>query len=176
MRSSQSALGSSGMWNWTCSVVSAITAVSSLASGSLNVAPGKWSFTLYCNLYLDYMVTSNKLLYHLNLSSVSLDNIFSGIFMVSSCCKCRFYLHDLCLMLLSRQYWQHPAGKRIACTFAYTNFISNLNYLIIYITLWEEHEINLNKLTKKQNCYEVEKDMDMICWSLMFFILMFVLC
>ncbi|KAL6213423.1 hypothetical protein ACLB2K_012870 [Fragaria x ananassa] len=39
MRSSQSALGSSGMWNWTCSVVSAITAVSSLASGSLNVAP-----------------------------------------------------------------------------------------------------------------------------------------
>ncbi|XP_062022613.1 autophagy-related protein 2 isoform X2 [Rosa rugosa] len=39
MRSSQSALGSSGMWNWTCSVVSAITAVSSLASGSLHVAP-----------------------------------------------------------------------------------------------------------------------------------------
>ncbi|XP_050365139.1 autophagy-related protein 2 isoform X2 [Argentina anserina] len=38
MRSSQSALGSSGMWNWTRSVVSAITAVSSLASGSLHVA------------------------------------------------------------------------------------------------------------------------------------------
>lgn len=56
MRSSQSALGSSGMWNWTCSVVSAITAVSSLASGSLHVAAGKCNSTLYCNLYIDYMV------------------------------------------------------------------------------------------------------------------------
>ncbi|OVA15794.1 Autophagy-related [Macleaya cordata] len=37
LRTSQSALGSSGMWNWTCSVFSAITAASSLASGSLNV-------------------------------------------------------------------------------------------------------------------------------------------
>ncbi|KAJ4716330.1 autophagy-related protein 2-like [Melia azedarach] len=37
MRHSQSALGSSGMWNWTCSVFSAITAASSLASGSLHV-------------------------------------------------------------------------------------------------------------------------------------------
>ncbi|KAI9181365.1 hypothetical protein LWI28_014271 [Acer negundo] len=37
MRNSQSALGSSGMWNWTCSVFSAITAASSLASGSLHV-------------------------------------------------------------------------------------------------------------------------------------------
>lgn len=37
MRSSQSALGSSGMWNWTCSIFSAITAASSLASGSLHV-------------------------------------------------------------------------------------------------------------------------------------------
>ncbi|XP_057488102.1 autophagy-related protein 2-like isoform X2 [Actinidia eriantha] len=35
MRNSQSALGNSGMWNWTCSVSSAITAVSNLASGSL---------------------------------------------------------------------------------------------------------------------------------------------
>ncbi|GAB2294813.1 hypothetical protein Dimus_029008 [Dionaea muscipula] len=35
MRNSQSMLGSSGMWNWTCSVFSAITAASSLASGSL---------------------------------------------------------------------------------------------------------------------------------------------
>ncbi|KAL4615459.1 hypothetical protein ACB092_07G126400 [Castanea dentata] len=35
MRNSQSALASSGMWNWTCSVFSAITAASSLASGSL---------------------------------------------------------------------------------------------------------------------------------------------
>ncbi|KAL8143574.1 hypothetical protein V2J09_016606 [Rumex salicifolius] len=34
MRSSQSLLGGSGMWNWTCSVFSAITAASSLASGS----------------------------------------------------------------------------------------------------------------------------------------------
>lgn len=40
MRSTQSALGSSGMWNWTCSVFSAITAASSLASGSLNTASG----------------------------------------------------------------------------------------------------------------------------------------
>ncbi|KAM7252459.1 hypothetical protein ACFE04_024342 [Oxalis oulophora] len=37
MRSSQSALGSSGMWNWTCSVFSAITAASTLASGSLHI-------------------------------------------------------------------------------------------------------------------------------------------
>ncbi|MBA0614169.1 hypothetical protein Godav_014496 [Gossypium davidsonii] len=36
-RNSQSALGSSGMWNWTCSVFSAITAASSLASGSLHI-------------------------------------------------------------------------------------------------------------------------------------------
>ncbi|OIS96357.1 PREDICTED: autophagy-related protein 2 isoform X1 [Nicotiana attenuata] len=35
LRNSQSALGSSGMWNWTCSVFSAITAASNLASGSL---------------------------------------------------------------------------------------------------------------------------------------------
>ncbi|XP_062091472.1 autophagy-related protein 2 [Humulus lupulus] len=37
IRSSQSALGNSGMWNWTCSVFSAITAASSLASGSLHI-------------------------------------------------------------------------------------------------------------------------------------------
>ncbi|KAL0384200.1 UNVERIFIED_CONTAM: Autophagy-related protein 2 [Sesamum radiatum] len=37
LRNSQSALGDSGMWNWTCSVFSAITAASNLASGSLHV-------------------------------------------------------------------------------------------------------------------------------------------
>ncbi|KAL3814219.1 hypothetical protein ACJIZ3_015487 [Penstemon smallii] len=37
LRNSQSALGNSGMWNWTCSVFSAITAASNLASGSLHV-------------------------------------------------------------------------------------------------------------------------------------------
>ncbi|KAK4437873.1 Autophagy-related protein 2 [Sesamum alatum] len=37
LRNSQSALGNSGMWNWTCSVFSAITATSNLASGSLHV-------------------------------------------------------------------------------------------------------------------------------------------
>lgn len=37
LRSSQSALGNSGMWNWTCSVFSAITAASNLASGSLHI-------------------------------------------------------------------------------------------------------------------------------------------
>ncbi|KAA8545884.1 hypothetical protein F0562_020665 [Nyssa sinensis] len=37
MRNSQSALGNSGMWNWTCSVFSAITAASNLASGSLHM-------------------------------------------------------------------------------------------------------------------------------------------
>ncbi|KAL2344831.1 hypothetical protein Fmac_006116 [Flemingia macrophylla] len=37
MRNSQSALGSNGMWNWTYSVFSAITAASSLASGSLHI-------------------------------------------------------------------------------------------------------------------------------------------
>ena len=40
MRSSQSALGSSGMWNWTCSVFSALTAASSLASGSFHIPSG----------------------------------------------------------------------------------------------------------------------------------------
>lgn len=40
MRSSQSLLGSSGMWNWTCSVFSAITAASSLASGSSHFPVG----------------------------------------------------------------------------------------------------------------------------------------
>lgn len=39
LRSSQSALGQSGTWNWTCSVFSAITAVSNLASGSLPIQP-----------------------------------------------------------------------------------------------------------------------------------------
>ncbi|KAK3024510.1 hypothetical protein RJ639_043702, partial [Escallonia herrerae] len=37
LRSSQTALGNSGMWNWTCSVFSAITAASNLASGSLHI-------------------------------------------------------------------------------------------------------------------------------------------
>ncbi|CAH1444909.1 unnamed protein product [Lactuca virosa] len=37
LRTSQSALGNSGMWNWTCSVFSAITAASNLASGSLHI-------------------------------------------------------------------------------------------------------------------------------------------
>ncbi|XP_042482535.1 autophagy-related protein 2 [Macadamia integrifolia] len=37
MRSSQLALGNSGIWNLTCSVFSAITAASSLASGSLQI-------------------------------------------------------------------------------------------------------------------------------------------
>ncbi|KDP42306.1 hypothetical protein JCGZ_01630 [Jatropha curcas] len=37
MRTSQSVLGSSGMWNWTCSVFSALTAASSLASGSSHI-------------------------------------------------------------------------------------------------------------------------------------------
>lgn len=37
MKNSQSALGNSGMWNWTCSVFNAITATSSLASGSLHI-------------------------------------------------------------------------------------------------------------------------------------------
>ncbi|CAN1133503.1 Autophagy-related protein 2 [Linum perenne] len=37
IRNSQSALGSSGMWGWTCSVFGALTAASSLASGSLLV-------------------------------------------------------------------------------------------------------------------------------------------
>ncbi|XP_058075569.1 autophagy-related protein 2-like, partial [Magnolia sinica] len=38
MRSSQSALGTSGIWNWTSSVFSAITAASSLASGSVHIS------------------------------------------------------------------------------------------------------------------------------------------
>nr|GEV27007.1 autophagy-related protein 2 [Tanacetum cinerariifolium] len=37
LRNSQSALGNSGMWNWSCSVFSAITAASNLASGSLQI-------------------------------------------------------------------------------------------------------------------------------------------
>lgn len=47
MRNSQSALGSSGMWNWTCSVFSAITAASSLASGSLHIPSGMCSVFLF---------------------------------------------------------------------------------------------------------------------------------
>ncbi|KAK9112798.1 hypothetical protein Scep_020317 [Stephania cephalantha] len=39
LRNSQSALSNSGMWNWTCSVFSAITAASSLASGSSHIPP-----------------------------------------------------------------------------------------------------------------------------------------
>lgn len=46
MRNSQSALGASGMWNWTCSVFSAITAASSLASGSLHISSGKDPFNI----------------------------------------------------------------------------------------------------------------------------------
>lgn len=42
IRSTQSALGSSGMWN---SVFSAITAASSLASGSLHVPSGVYALT-----------------------------------------------------------------------------------------------------------------------------------
>ncbi|CAA0807541.1 autophagy 2 [Striga hermonthica] len=38
LRNSQSALGNSGMWNWSCSVFSAITAASYLASGSVHVS------------------------------------------------------------------------------------------------------------------------------------------
>lgn len=45
MRSCQSALGNSGMWKWTCSVFSAITAASSLASGSLHISNGMDIFT-----------------------------------------------------------------------------------------------------------------------------------
>ncbi|KAL6514251.1 hypothetical protein OROHE_019238 [Orobanche hederae] len=40
LRNSQSALGNSGMWNWTSTVFSAITAASNLASGSLHVSSG----------------------------------------------------------------------------------------------------------------------------------------
>eukprot|EP00268_Persea_americana_P033736 TRINITY_DN33367_c0_g1_i1.p1 TRINITY_DN33367_c0_g1~~TRINITY_DN33367_c0_g1_i1.p1 ORF type:complete len:2069 (+),score=417.13 TRINITY_DN33367_c0_g1_i1:91-6297(+) len=40
MRSSHAAaLGHSGIWNWTCSVFSAITAASSLAAGSVHISP-----------------------------------------------------------------------------------------------------------------------------------------
>ncbi|CAI0556958.1 unnamed protein product [Linum tenue] len=41
LRNSQSALGSSGMWGWTCSVFGALTAASSLASGSFLVTSEK---------------------------------------------------------------------------------------------------------------------------------------
>ena len=45
IRSSQSALGSSGVWN---SVFSAITAASSLASGSLPIPCGVYALALLC--------------------------------------------------------------------------------------------------------------------------------
>lgn len=44
MRNSQSALGGSGMWNWTCSVFTAITAASNLASGTLQIPSGMYFF------------------------------------------------------------------------------------------------------------------------------------
>ncbi|GAA0167398.1 hypothetical protein LIER_22343 [Lithospermum erythrorhizon] len=37
LRNSQSVMGNSGVWNWTCSVFSAITAATNLASGSLHI-------------------------------------------------------------------------------------------------------------------------------------------
>lgn len=49
LRSSQSALGNSGMWNWTCSVFSAITAASTLASGSLHVPCGMCTHMIIIN-------------------------------------------------------------------------------------------------------------------------------
>ena len=49
LRTSQSALGNSGMWNWTCSVFSAITAASNLESGSLHIPTGTSFFMhSYC--------------------------------------------------------------------------------------------------------------------------------
>lgn len=54
LRNSQSALGNSGMWNWTCSVFSAITAASNLASGSLHVPPGKSLQCIVSNTNLCY--------------------------------------------------------------------------------------------------------------------------
>jgi len=44
MRSFHSALGNSGMWGWTSSVFSAITAASNLASGSLGISTGIQTF------------------------------------------------------------------------------------------------------------------------------------
>lgn len=54
LRNSHSALGNSGMWNWTCSVFSAITAASNLASGSLHVPPGKSLQCIVSNTNLCY--------------------------------------------------------------------------------------------------------------------------
>ena len=48
MRSSQA--GSSGIWNWTCSVFSAITVASNLASGSGHISIGKF-FMLSTDAY-----------------------------------------------------------------------------------------------------------------------------
>ncbi|KAK8626857.1 hypothetical protein V6N13_134487 [Hibiscus sabdariffa] len=62
MRSSQSALGSSGMWNWTCSVFSAITAASSLASGSLHI-PSEQQH-VQTNLKADFAGISIVLSFH----------------------------------------------------------------------------------------------------------------
>lgn len=45
LRSSQSSLSNSGMWNWTRSVFTAITAASNLASGSVHIPLGTCSIT-----------------------------------------------------------------------------------------------------------------------------------
>lgn len=56
IRSCQSALGSSGMWNWTSSVFTAITAASSLASGSLHVPSGMYMYNLLRNFLLQGLI------------------------------------------------------------------------------------------------------------------------
>ncbi|KAK9109179.1 hypothetical protein Sjap_017239 [Stephania japonica] len=62
LRNSQSALSNSGMWNWTCSVFSAITAASSLASGSIHIPPGQVHFEI--NLRATIRGISISLLLH----------------------------------------------------------------------------------------------------------------
>lgn len=46
IRSSQASLGNSGILNWTCSVFSAITAASNLASGSVHIPTGNFLMTI----------------------------------------------------------------------------------------------------------------------------------
>ncbi|GMP48403.1 hypothetical protein CsSME_00015766 [Camellia sinensis var. sinensis] len=57
MRNSQSALGNSGMWNWTSSVVNAITAASNLASGSLHM-PSGMNFSISCTIQKRNVISS----------------------------------------------------------------------------------------------------------------------
>lgn len=96
LRNSQSALGSSGMWNWTCSVFSAITAASNLASGSLLIPSGMFFGPTCTNTH------------HIYYPSFFLaENVLICLVISYFCCK-----NDSCKPLAVRtEYSRHSKSK-----------------------------------------------------------------